>query len=220
MSQHLHVCAPRCPARGCGVGGVRSAEQGRGAREARRETAGEREAKQEEQPAAGRALAAPHAALPPPNRFKKIHQLHDRAPLKGARRHLVRVNSGRLRERAGWVRVTLWEAAGVGPCARRPNKEARPPPVSRSGRRGRPRGRGPGGPRLWPGRRGGRARVGRSGPKGGCRPRRRSVARRQGGPLAGLGRARGLSRGGGPAAAAVAGKWGEMGLGAPPTHLG
>ena len=71
MSQHLHVCAPRCPARGCGVGGVRSAEQGRGAREARRETAGEREAKQEEQPAAGRALAAPHAALPPPNRFKK-----------------------------------------------------------------------------------------------------------------------------------------------------
>ena len=62
--------------------------------------------------------------------------------------------------------------------------------------------------------------MGRSGPKGGCRPRRRSVARRQGGPLAGLGRARGLSRGGGPAAAAVAGKWGEMGLGAPPTHLG
>lgn len=32
-------------------------------------------------------------------------------------------------------------------------------------------------------------------------------------------RSRGLRRGGGPAAAAVAGEWGEMGLGAPPTHL-
>lgn len=150
--------------------------------------------KQEEQPGAGRALAAPpHAALPTPDRFKKIHQLHGRAPLKGARRHLVRVNSGRLRERAGWVRVTLWEAAGVGPCA-----------AARTKRPGRPRCRDQGGA-------GGRGAValgvrasGREGEEEerggvgwgvGCRPRRRSVARRQGGPLAGAAPGRGAGRG-------------------------
>lgn len=109
-----------------------------------------------------RSRPPPHAALPPPNWFKKIHQLHHRAPLKDARRHLVGVNSGRRRERAGWVRVTLRKAAGGRPCARRPNKEAWPPPVSRSGRRWRPLGRGPGGPRVWPGGRG-KVREGWSG---------------------------------------------------------
>lgn len=54
----------------------------------------------------------------------------------------------------------------------------------------------------------------------GCRPPRRRVARLQGGRLAGLGRARGLHRAVGPAGAAVAGGWREMGLGALPTHLG
>lgn len=94
----------------------------------------ERGAQQEEQPGAESALAAPYAALPPPNRFKKIHQLHHRAPLKGARRHLVGVNSGRRKERGGWVRVTLHKA-----------EEGAPGPSARTKRPGHPRCRGLGG---------------------------------------------------------------------------
>lgn len=107
VSQHLHL---RAAASGSALG-----RAGRGAREARSEAAGEPGARQAELPGARSALTAPLAALPPPKRVKKIHQLHDRAPLKGARRHLVGVSSGRRRERAGWVRVTLSAAAGGGP---------------------------------------------------------------------------------------------------------
>lgn len=138
VSQHLHF---RAAASGSALGPA-----GRGAREARSEAAGEPGARQAELPGARNALAAPLAALPPlPKRVKKIHQLHDRAPLKGARRHLVGVNSERRRERAGWVRVTLPAAGGGPPGACRPNKEAvlsAPPPTTT-----------PGGPRVWLGRR-------------------------------------------------------------------
>lgn len=122
MPQHLHL---RAAASGSALG-----RAGRGAREATRGAAGEPGARQAELPGARSALAAPPlAALSPPKPVKKIHQLHDRAPLKGARRHLVGVISGRRRERAGWVRVTLPAAAGGGP----------PAPVARTKRPCRPR---------------------------------------------------------------------------------
>ena len=177
MSQHLHL---RAAASGSELG-----RAGRGAREARSEAAGEPGAWQAELPGARSALAAPLAVLPPPPKpVKKIHQLHDRAPLKGARRHLVGVISGRRRERAGWVRVTLPAAAGGGapaPVAR--TKRPCRPRLPHRDARGGPRVRLGGGTALvsqmWPQREGARfaesrvARGGGAGVAGWPQPQRR-----------------------------------------------
>jgi hypothetical protein len=66
--------------------------------------------------------AAEELSPPPPPRFKKIHQLHGRSPPKGARRHLVGVNSGRRME---------CDTAGGAPAPAARTKAAAP------GRRGR-----------------------------------------------------------------------------------
>ena len=216
--------AARLAAAASGEYARRSQGQERGRRGGKRQESEERSRRSRREP--GALSPPPMPRSPPPNRFKKIHQLHDRAPLKGARRHLVRVNSGRRRESAGWARVTLREAAGGGPSARRAYKKALPPPMLRSGRRGGARcggalalaetgvvpvsgrkgeeeepwrgGVGWGGDaallgEVWPGDKAAGSRVGVA--RGGC------------------------TEAGGPAAAAVAGGWREMGLGALPTHL-